>query len=164
MSTASSPIRRFIDSAGRSRTNGAPAAEHDAQLIRLERIAWAAAATILLLFLVSIIGVQLAGRGEVRSGVHALGVDLSGMNRQQAAEALTLAANTHTSQSLTLADGDRAWTITAANLGLVIDVDGIVDDALSTGHTGYGPTRLAILWRFKSEPYVVGGDRLSVDQ
>lgn len=86
------------------------------------------------------------------------------MNRQQAAEALTLAANTHTSQSLTLADGDRAWTITAANLGLVIDVDGIVDDALSTGHTGYGPTRLAILWRFKSEPYVVGGDRLSVDQ
>lgn len=164
MSTAPSPLRKVLDSASRVRPNGAVRAGRDANLVKLERIAWIAAAGILLLFVAGIVGVQLAERGQARTGVHALGVDLSGMDREQATRALTAAANEQTSQPLTLTDGDREWTITAADLGLVVDVDGIVDDALAVGHKGYGPTRLGVLWRVKSDEYVVGEDRLAVDR
>ncbi|HMM40916.1 MAG TPA: VanW family protein [Thermomicrobiales bacterium] len=164
MSTAPSPLRKVLDTASRVRPNGAVRAGRDANLAKLERIAWIAAAGILLLFVAGIVGVQLAERGQARTGVHALGVDLSGMDREQATRALTAAANEQTSQPLTLTDGDREWTITAADLGLVVDVDGIVDDALAVGHEGYGPTRLGALWRVKSDEYVVGQDRLGVDR
>lgn len=164
MSTAPSPLRKVIDSAGRIRGNGVPRTGRDVNLVQLERIAWAAAIGILLLFAAGIIGVQLAERGQVRTGVHALGVDLSGMDREEASAALTAAAAEHTSQPLALTDADREWTITVADLGLVVDVDGMVDDAMAVGREGFGPSRLAALWRLKADPYVVGSDRLAVDR
>ncbi len=164
MSTAPSPLRKVLDSASRARANGAVRSGRDDNLVRLERIAWVAAVGILLLFVAAIVGVQLAERGQVRTGVHALGVDLSGMDREKASTALTAAANEQTSRPLALLDGDREWTITASDLGLVVDVDGIVEDALAVGHEGYGPKRLGALWRLRSDEIVVGDGRLAVDR
>lgn len=164
MSTIQSPLRKIINGAGIARSNNAAGASRDANLVRLEQIAWIASIGILALFIATIVGVQLAERGQVRTGVYALGVNLSGMDRAEATTALTTAANARTAQPLTLVDGEHEWTITAADLGLVIDVEAMAGDALKVGHEGFGPTRLGVLWRMKSETYVVGADRLAVDR
>lgn len=164
MSTAPSPLRKLLSTADRVRPGGSRREGHDPNLLRLERIAWLAAIGILLLFVAGVVGVQLAGQGKARTGVHALGVDLSGMNRDEAFAAVSTAANAQMSEPLTLTDGDNSWTVSAADLGLTIDANGIVDDALKVGHEGIGPSRLGILWRFRDDPYVVGQDRLGVDR
>ena len=105
---------------------------------------------------------QFAGRDNIRTGVHAFGVDLSGMTEAEARVALTEAVDERTSQPLVLTDGDRRWEVSAAELGLTMDIDGALDDALSEGRTGVGPSRMALLWRLRDDPTEVALDRIAV--
>jgi vancomycin resistance protein YoaR len=131
----------------------------------LERIAWrtrigaiAALALVIAVFL----AFQIAGRDNVRTGVHAFGVDLSGMTEAEARAALTEAVEERTSQPLVLIDGDRKWEVTAAELGLTMDIDGALDDAMDEGRSGFGPSRMALLWTLRDSPTEVAYDRIAV--
>lgn len=105
---------------------------------------------------------QIAGRDNIRTGVRAFGVDLSGMTEAEARAALTGAVNERTSQPLVLTDGDRTWQVSAAELGLTMDIDGALDDAMDEGRSGVGPSRMALLWRLRDEPTDVALDRIAV--
>jgi len=138
-------------------------AERHARLAHVARITQIAAGVVLGLGLLTIIGFQIAGRGQIRTGVNAFGVDLSGMNRQQATDAVSAAIATQGRQQLTLTDGSRSWPVSKQDLGVRVDVDGVVDDAFHQGRSGWGPGRLAILWRIRNEETDVGASRIAVD-
>ena len=107
--------------------------------------------------------VQYAGRDQVRSGVSALGVNLSGMTRDEALAAVSAAATERLTTPLQLSDDGRQWTVTAADLGLAIDVDGIVDDAYGSGRSGLGADRLALLWHLRDDGPNIGTDRIAIE-
>jgi vancomycin resistance protein YoaR len=132
------------------------------QIERLTLYSWLGAGATVLLLLAIVIGFQIAERGQIRSGVQALGVDLGGMSRDEARVALTEASRERMSQPVMIADGDKTWQISAADAGLTIDVDGMVDDAFHTGRDGVSASRLAVLWHVRSGTTTVGASRIAV--
>ena len=136
--------------------------DHFATLERLARWSTIVALGILAILISATIAVQIAERGQVRAGIHAFGVDLGGMTRDEATEALATARDERLGAPLTLTDGEQSWTVTAADLGLVIDVDRTVDAAFEEGRSGFGPSRLALLWYVRSRPWNVGADAIAV--
>jgi vancomycin resistance protein YoaR len=143
--------------AGRTRDD-----ERRSRLARIARLTRAIAISILILLVALIAGFQWAERDQVRAGVHAFGVDLGGMTRDEARAALTAAAGERTGEPLILTDGEARWTLRAEDLGLAMDVDGALDDAFALGRSGLGPSRLALLWHFKEEPEEVAAERVGV--
>lgn len=133
-----------------------------AELRRIARITSAAAIGVVVLLLALLLGFQWAERDQVRAGVHAWGVDLGGMTPDEAHTALEDAASARTGQPLRLTDGDMSWRMSAAELGLAMDVDRVADAAFQTGREGYGPSRVALLWRIRSEPYELGAESVAV--
>jgi vancomycin resistance protein YoaR len=136
--------------------------DRHAQLARIAVYTRSGAIAVVLVVLALIGGFQYAERGSVRSGVHAYGVDLSGMSREDAAIALQNATSERTSQKLRLTDGTRNWSFSAADLGLIMDPDLALEDALAAGREGLGASRLAILWHLRSEPHEVGIGSIAV--
>jgi vancomycin resistance protein YoaR len=132
------------------------------QLARLATYTRAGAVAIVLLVVALFGGVQLAERDQIRAGVHAYGVNLSGMTAVEARTALLAATSERVNQPLRLTDGDRRWELTAAELGLTMDVQRALDEALAAGHEGRGASRLALLWHFRSEPHEVGVASIAV--
>lgn len=118
------------------------------QLRRLALFSQIAAAAILVLFVGVIVAFQVAERGQARAGVTAFGVDLSGMTREEARAALEEARDQRSGQALWLMDGSVGWELTQQELGLAMDIEGALDDAFAAGNTGFGPSRLALLWHF----------------
>jgi hypothetical protein len=141
----------------------APTPERRAQLRRIAIWSQLSAAGVALLLLLVVFGVQQHERGQIRHGVQAFGVDLSGMSRTEARAALTQAAQQRVGRSLTLNDNGNQWTLDGAALGLTLDVDGAVDDAWAVGRHGWGPQRLAALWHVRSDGNEVGGARVGVE-
>lgn len=117
---------------------------------------------ILAVLIAAALTVQIAERGQVRAGIHAFGVDLGGMTPDEATAALTAARDERMSAPLVLTDGEQSWSITAADLGLVMDVDRTVDAAFKEGRSGFGPSRIALLWYARSTPWNVGTNALAV--
>jgi len=120
------------------------------------------ALSIVALLIAIVVGFQITGRDNIRTGVHAFGVDLSGMTEAEARAALTEAVEDRTSQPLILIDGDRRWEVTAAQLGMTMDIDGALDAAMEEHRTGIGLSRLAIVSRLKDEQVEVAADRIAV--
>lgn len=139
-----------------------PAARH-AQLARFARISQFAAAGIVALLLVAFVGVQIADRGRIRAGVGAFGVDLGGMTREEATAALSEAIAVQSRQTLRLTDGEQVWAISRADLGVRVDIAGAVEDAYAQGRSGWGPSRLSLLWRLRDGATRVGGGRVAID-
>ncbi len=132
---------------------------------RLDRVAlwtWIGAAATLSILIAIFTAFQIAGRDNIRTGVHAFGVDLSGLTEAEARTALTQVVDDRTSEPLILTDGDRRWEVSAAELGLTMDIDGALEDAMREGRTGIGPSRMALLWRLRDDPTEVAHDRISV--
>jgi vancomycin resistance protein YoaR len=132
---------------------------------QLEKIAfWSRVGAIATLALVIAIftAFQIAGRDNIRTGVHAFGVDLSGMTEAEARTALTEAVQERTNQPLVLTDGGQHWEVSAAELGLTMDIDGALADAMDAGRSGVGPSRMALLWQLRDEPTEVAIDRIAV--
>jgi vancomycin resistance protein YoaR len=142
---------------------GAPTTERRAQLRRIALWTQLSAAAVALLLLLLVFGVQYHERGQLRHGVHAFGVDLSGMTRTEARAALTQAAQQRAGRSLTLTDNGNQWTLDGAALGLTLDVDGAVNDAWAVGRHGWGPQRVAALWHVRSDTHEVGDARVGVE-
>jgi vancomycin resistance protein YoaR len=111
----------------------------DAYKARLRRILTAvsggilAIAVALTLFLV---GVRLVFWDRALPGVSAAGVSLTGMNREQIVEMLRLEVTYPNTGWVLLQDGEQAWSVRPAELGVSIDYQAMADQALSTGREG----------------------------
>ncbi|RIK40779.1 MAG: hypothetical protein DCC58_13400 [Chloroflexi bacterium] len=134
-----------------------------AQLALYARISqYTAVALVAALFLL-VLGVQVAEGDQIRSGVTAFGVDLSGMTRDEATEAISAAVATQSRQTLKLTDGEGEWLLSRDALGVRVDIAGVVDDAFAQGRSGWGPSRLALLWHLRDGETRVGQQRVAVD-
>ncbi len=87
-------------------------------------------------FLTLAVGVGLVyGSGNVIPGVHAAGVDVSGMSQSEAAVALS---QTWNEQGLVLRDGARTWTAAPAELGITLDAGATAAHAYEWGRSKGG--------------------------
>lgn len=135
---------------------------HRARLARIALYTRGIAAGVVVLVLALLIGFQVVERDNIRSGVHAYGVDLGGMTYDEAEAALQDASDERTSQQLRLTDGASRWSMTAAELGLTLNPQQALDDAMAAGHEGFGASRLAVFWHLRSDPHEVGLDSVAV--
>lgn len=72
-------------------------------------------------------------RGEMFPNTVVLGVDITGMTREEAVEAVTVNAVEPLMKPFTLVFGGSEWTLNPAELGLQIDVEMLVDQAYERG-------------------------------
>lgn len=84
----------------------------------------------------ALVAYQAAHEGRVYNGVKALGVDLGGMNRAEAAAALGRAAAGYPNTTLAVQAGSQSWTFAPGDLGLGMDIDKTAEAALQYGRSG----------------------------
>ena len=91
--------------------------------------------TVLLLAILAVFvgAVQARYSGTVLPGVWAAGVNLSAMTRAEAAAALEEWFTYDESAIFTFRYGDEVWQLTAGDLGVRLDVDSTVDQAMVVG-------------------------------
>ena len=99
-------------------------------------VAGGAALGAMVLVLGFVLAYQVAFNNRVYPGVKALGIDLGGYSREDAARALQGGLNQMAQRQLTLRYGERAWTYTAQELGLRTDLAPILDAVFSVGREG----------------------------
>lgn len=93
---------------------------------------------------------QVAFANRIYPGVRALGMDLGGYSREDAAQALKGSLDQLAQRQLALRYGDRAWTMSAQELGLRTDLNPILDSAFAVGREGNPVLRFTTqfgLWR-----------------
>jgi vancomycin resistance protein YoaR len=83
----------------------------------------------------AVVADQLVYYDEVHAGVSVYGMDLGGMTEQQATAALAKMVGAK-SGSVTLNGVGKTWTVTPADAGRTIDVQGAVAAALAVSHEG----------------------------
>lgn len=81
-------------------------------------------------------GTALAVGGDIDQGTRVLGVDLGGMSRAEARQALTRQLGPAAAAPITVKIGDRVEKADPAAFGLSLDAEATVDRAV---RTGYGP-------------------------
>ncbi|MGA9531631.1 MAG: VanW family protein [Anaerolineales bacterium] len=96
----------------------------------------AGTAAILIGFLLFILGVRLFTIGEALPGVRAGGLDVSGMSRQEIELALGDELTYAQTGLVVLRDGNRQWLAQPADLGVVVDVPAMANQALAIGRQG----------------------------
>lgn len=96
-------------------------------------------------------------QGRVYPGVSALDVDLSGATQDEARGQLAERAAEATRRVLTLASEDQEWRRSASELGLRLDVDPLVEEAMAVGRQGWLVPRAASLWDVRQNGFQVGG-------
>lgn len=82
-----------------------------------------------------VIGFQFVTSDKITPGVTALGVNLGGLTRDQAAAALEQKFTYGSDAVFTFRYGERFWQMPAADLGVTFDVEATVDDAFAIGHS-----------------------------
>jgi vancomycin resistance protein YoaR len=127
----------------------------------MARLTQAGAIATVAVLLAIVIGFQIASAGKVRSGVTAFGVDIGGMDRDEARIALEEARDKRAGSSLWLIDNNDGWELTQSDLGLTMDIEGALDDAFEVGREGFGISRLAVVWQFKGQTQVAS-DRIAI--
>jgi lipoprotein-anchoring transpeptidase ErfK/SrfK len=75
-------------------------------------------------------------------GVQIAGVDVGGMNRSQAIEAVTKAADHSLGRNIEVAVADQTWQVTPRELGTTADVEAKVDAALAVNAEYSWPSRV----------------------
>jgi lipoprotein-anchoring transpeptidase ErfK/SrfK len=100
---------------------------------------------LVLLVLVGVLAIGLGGTtlaaaryekaraDRILPGITVAGVDVGGMTRTQAIQAVSAVIDPRLDRSITVTASGKTWTATAAELGLSTDVAGAVDQALSVG-------------------------------
>jgi lipoprotein-anchoring transpeptidase ErfK/SrfK len=71
--------------------------------------------------------------GEILPGVSVAGVDVSGLTREEAIDAVDAAARAELGRTLTITAGKQSWELTAGALGEQADVEAAVDRAMRVG-------------------------------
>jgi vancomycin resistance protein YoaR len=89
-----------------------------------------------------VVGTQLWYSGRIFPGVRVAGVDVGGLNQQQAAERITANVNYPLNGKILLRDGDKIWVTSPAKLGLYLDPVASSRNAYRVGRSGWGPDRL----------------------
>ena len=72
----------------------------------------------------------------IYNGVTAAGVDLGGLNHQQAVEKISAQIDHEAPRQITLTDGSQQWQIPASSIGLSFDADKTAERSLQIGHSG----------------------------
>ena len=91
-----------------------------------------------LLLAILLVGWQAALQDRIAAGVSVSGIDLSGKTRDEASAVLMTQLTALEHVSYTLRDGGREWRATAAELGLHVAVDDMLEQAFAIGHSGDG--------------------------
>lgn len=95
----------------------------------------------LILFCVSLAGLILGSRilyaGQIFPGVRVAGVDVGGMRPQEAAQKISEAVSYPTQGKILLRSGERIWSTTPAQLGLVLDPQTSARSAYEVGRNGF---------------------------
>jgi hypothetical protein len=95
---------------------------------------FAAGIAALLIVALSLIG-RITVRGEVLPGIHAGEVQLGGLSEAEATTQLSAGAEKLLSSRATLTYQGTTWTPTLAELGVSVDIDGSVDNAMDYGRS-----------------------------
>ncbi|NMC03416.1 MAG: hypothetical protein GYA30_13700, partial [Chloroflexi bacterium] len=85
-------------------------------------------------------------RDRVYPHVSSLGVDLGGMTREEARQALLGAANNAEIGALTLRDGARQWIWPWTDAGLTLDVEGTLENVWAAGRAETSLREQLQLW------------------
>jgi lipoprotein-anchoring transpeptidase ErfK/SrfK len=75
--------------------------------------------------------------GQLLHGVEVAGVDVSGMTRPQAMQAVQRAVTAELSRSITVQAAGKTWTTSPAQLGVTADVAGAVDEAFAASDAAW---------------------------
>ena len=86
-------------------------------------------------------------RDKIYPGVQVLGVDLSGMTRDEARQALDQAALTYAPPPVALRYGDQIWSLNPESLGVTVVVDESLNQAFALGRSGSMTENLSAQWR-----------------
>ena len=107
-------------------------------LVRLTRLAILSFVGMLLLSLalaLALFGLQMTLSERIVPGVSIGEVDIGGLTQPQAAAALAEQYGALETVVYTFLDGDRSWTATAAELGLSVPAEALVERAYAIGHS-----------------------------
>ena len=103
----------------------------------MRRIAIAA----LLIALTAGVGWAVAHRDDIAPGVRAAGIDIGGRSAAVARSELVTQAAVLDDAPVVISGTDGTWSVTNGTLGLALDVDRVLADALSVGRSGDPLTR-----------------------
>jgi lipoprotein-anchoring transpeptidase ErfK/SrfK len=97
---------------------------------------------------------DLAKADRILPGISIAGIDVGGMTREQAIEAVRSGIDTTVHGDMKITAGKNIWHSTPADLGLHVDVDGAVDQAFRVGDSMSMASRV---WhRLREEPVGTG--------
>ncbi len=105
-------------------------------LVRLPLLACGGAALFATLLFLFVAVHQVQYDGLIYPGVSAYGISLSGMTRDEAANALAQRFTYGTQAIFTFRDGNNSWQLSAADLGVSFDPKTVADQALTVGRNG----------------------------
>ena len=105
--------------------------------------AGAFSALLLVLLIVAVVGIQMSYSGRIYPGVRALGVNVGGMNRDDARAALAGQIAAMSSRSIVIGFKEQSWTVEGHHLGVRPDVEPVLDEAFTLGREGNLLARLA---------------------
>ena len=106
-------------------------------LVRLQRAAILSLlglCLLALLLLAATAAVQATLETRIAPGVRIGDLALDGLTREETADALTERYGAAETVAYTLLDGEKSWTASAAELGLRLPVDALVERAFAIGH------------------------------
>jgi vancomycin resistance protein YoaR len=104
------------------------------------------AGSLLVALFLSVVLYQLVFVNRVYIGVSTMGVELGGMERDQAEVAVTRRADEYLAFPVTLRYGDQSWILTARQAGATLDVPTTVDQAFLVGRYHDLPGNLGHQW------------------
>ncbi len=86
-------------------------------------------------------------RDRIYPGAQIMGVDLGGMTREEAKEALSSAVRTYSPPSIALRYGDQIWPLSPGELGVSVSVTESMNRAFAHGRNGSFFANLLTQWR-----------------
>ncbi len=108
------------------------------RLLRLAILAFAALSLLTLSLAVAIIGLDMALADRIAPGVSIGESDIGGLTRAEALAALSTQYGSVEAAVYTFRDGERNWTASAAELGLSLPAETLVERAYAIGHAQDG--------------------------
>jgi len=118
---------------------------------------------VLLIALTACAGWAASHRDEIAPGVRAAGMDIGGQTARSARLELDARAAELRSARIDVSGADGSWTTTNGAVGLVLDVDRILDDAMAVGRSGDPLTRARSIVGAASGAVDLGWPRRTID-
>lgn len=100
----------------------------------------------LLLLLVLTAALHQAFADRISAGVRVLGADLGGRTKDEARARLLVASEAYLAQPVVLRAEGHEWELAASDLGVLVDVDAMVEDAYAVGKEGNVVQRALAQW------------------